>query len=77
MNDGEIHARHYATHQPVCVRWKNGIITHIEPAPTLQNGDAWIAPGLVDLQVNGFAGIDFQQDNLRAEDLLIDRKSVV
>ena len=30
------------------------------PTPT----DLWIAPGLVDLQVNGYGGVDFQQDNI-------------
>lgn len=71
MEHGEITARHYATREIVRVKWQNNIITEIEPAaggPEVD--DTWIAPGLVDLQVNGFGGIDFQQDNLTVDDLL-------
>ena len=32
--------------------------------------NVWVAPPLVDLQVNGYGGVDFQQDNLTAEELL-------
>ena len=70
VTDGEICARHYATGQPARVRWRKGIITGLEAAPAPPEGDVWLAPGLVDLQVNGFAGVDFQQDNLSAEELL-------
>jgi len=68
MNEGEVHAWHYATRQPVRVHWKNGRILFIEstkPAPT----NRWIAPTLVDLQINGFAGVDFQRDNVSTQDL--------
>ena len=30
----------------------------------------WVAPALVDLQINGYAGVDFQQDNLPLDQLL-------
>jgi N-acetylglucosamine-6-phosphate deacetylase len=30
----------------------------------------WIAPALVDLQINGYAGVDFQQDNLQEREML-------
>ena len=30
MNDGEIHALHYATRQPVRVRWRDGRISAVE-----------------------------------------------
>ena len=69
-NEGEISAWHYATRQPVCLRWREGVITHIEPAAEPPPRDTWIAPALFDVQVNGYGGVDFQQDNLTADDLL-------
>ena len=70
MNDGDLCARHYATGQPVRVIWQNGrinsVLTTNRPVPS----DLWLAPALVDLQVNGFGGVDFQQDNLPLEKLV-------
>lgn len=69
MNTGEIVARHYATREPVRVAWRDGIIASVEKAASAPD-HCWVAPALVDLQVNGFAGVDFQQDNLTADQLL-------
>jgi N-acetylglucosamine-6-phosphate deacetylase len=66
---GEINAWHYSLERPVTVRWQNGRITAIEPARESPPRDLWIAPPLVDLQVNGFAGVDFQRDDVSLEDL--------
>lgn len=70
MNDGEICAIHFATRKPIRLRWSAGKITSIETGSDLPETDLWIAPGLVDIQVNGYGGIDFQQDNLTEADLL-------
>ena len=70
MNDGELNAWHYATRKPVAVAWRDGVITAIESARENVPPDRWIAPPLFDLQVNGYGGVDFQQDNLSAENLL-------
>jgi N-acetylglucosamine-6-phosphate deacetylase len=70
MQEGEISAWHFASRQPVRLRWANGIITHLEPAADKPPADVWLAPGLFDLQVNGYGGIDFQQDDLTLEGLL-------
>ena len=69
-NEGEILARHFLTQVPVRLRWAEGRITDLaaggpDPSPAL-----WLAPALVDLQINGFAGIDFQQDRLPLKGLL-------
>ena len=69
-DNGEISAWHYATRQPVHVRWRDGVITHVEAAASAPPHDLWLAPSLFDLQINGFAGVDFQQDGLTGEDLL-------
>ncbi len=70
MNEGEISAWHYASRKPVRVRWQNGFISHFEKATTPPPRDLWIAPSLFDNQVNGYGGIDFQQDNLSEANLL-------
>lgn len=70
MNDGDLCARHYATGQPVRVTWQDGRIHSVLGANQPVPSDFWIAPALVDLQVNGFGGIDFQQDNLSPENLV-------
>jgi N-acetylglucosamine-6-phosphate deacetylase len=65
----ELTAWHYSLERPVAVRWEQGRITAIEPAVAAAPRDLWIAPPLVDLQVNGFAGVDFQGDDVPLEDL--------
>lgn len=69
MNSGSFCGRHYATGEPIELRWENGVIQSIEPARD-SSTDLWLAPALVDLQINGYGGIDFQQDNLAADQLL-------
>ncbi len=69
MSHGEITAWHYATRQPVHLRWREGIITHRNAVTTAPREDCWLAPPLFDVQVNGFGGVDFQQDGLEAGDL--------
>lgn len=65
-----IQAWHYGTRQPVQLDCDRGKITALTPATAAPAENVWLAPTLVDLQVNGYGGVDFQQDNLRAEDLL-------
>ncbi len=69
MNDGEISARYFSTGKPLRLCWKNGTIASIEEISNAPE-NFWIAPALIDAQVNGYGGIDFQQDNLSADDLL-------
>jgi len=70
-HEGEIHAWHFATRKPVHVRFANGLISHIEFVSSLPPKGQWFAPGLFDLQINGYAGVDFQQDDLTVDSLLI------
>jgi N-acetylglucosamine-6-phosphate deacetylase len=70
MDTGEISAWHFATRQPLRMRWAGGVITHLTVASTAPPPEVWLAPALFDVQVNGFAGVDFQKDNLTARDLL-------
>jgi len=70
MNSGELDAWHYATRKPVRVAWVDGKITAISAIDKEPKEDIWVAPPLLDLQINGYAGVDFQQDDLTAEQLL-------
>ena len=70
MNEGDICARSHATGGPVRLRWRDGVITSLEAVETEPPRDLWLVPPLLDLQVNGFGGIDFQQDQLTTDDLL-------
>jgi N-acetylglucosamine-6-phosphate deacetylase len=70
MNSGEICARLLPAGQPGRARWQDGLVSEVKPTSSTAAGDLWAAPCLVDLQVNGFAGVDFQRDNLSESDLL-------
>jgi N-acetylglucosamine-6-phosphate deacetylase len=70
MTRGEIDGWHFATRKAVRLRWAEGRITHLEALVSSPPPDQWIAPGLFDLQVNGYGGVDFQQDDLTQEDML-------
>jgi N-acetylglucosamine-6-phosphate deacetylase len=70
MNSGVICGRHFATGEPVEIRWEHGLIHSVTSKKPDAAPDVWIAPALVDLQINGYGGIDFQQDNLSADELL-------
>jgi N-acetylglucosamine-6-phosphate deacetylase len=70
MNDGELFAWHYLTRRPARLCWQNGLLTAVEPSSHEPHRDLWVAPPLVDLQINGYAGIDFQRDELPLEALV-------
>lgn len=57
--------RSVTTGQQVVILTMGGKITSVEPNTCPREADPpWIAPGLVDLQVNGFAGIDLNNGAL-------------
>jgi N-acetylglucosamine-6-phosphate deacetylase len=70
MKTGQIQARHFATGQPIRARWEEGRIVEIQSLPPGSPVGWWIAPALVDLQINGFGGFDFQHDAVTLADLL-------
>lgn len=64
-----IHARHYATGEPVEVVCQGGRIVSVG-APSRERADyqaGWIAPALFDLQINGCDGHDFSSEQLTVE----------
>jgi len=70
MSSGEVTAWHYRTREPVRVRWLKGVFSEVCAAPTPPVENIWIAAPLLDLQVNGFGGVDFQQDALSGRQFL-------
>ena len=70
MNPTDLTARHYGTGQPLKVVLSEGRIAAIENAASAPE-NLWLAPALVDLQVNGYGGVDFQQDQLITVDQLL------
>lgn len=59
---------HYQTGQPVEVAVQNGLVTSIIPVDSMASFKLpYIAPGLIDLQVNGYNGIDFNDTSLTVE----------
>ncbi len=66
MNEAlTIRARHYRTHLPVTITMNDGAIAAIAPIhpDDVAHGEAdtlpFVGPGLVDLQINGYMGYDF------------------
>lgn len=69
-----VEGRHYRTGEPVRLRLEGGAIAAVERLERHDGGEEealpLIGPGLVDLQVNGFAGIDFNTAGVTADDVV-------
>src|SRR5262245_16175273 len=63
---GTIYARRYDTFRPVAVEIDGGRIARISPIDDRPDLPL-VAPGLVDLQINGFGGIEFNDPELTIE----------
>jgi len=64
----EIDAIHYETGKPVRIEIRDGFISGLsEVSQPLLNHDLFVAPGLIDNQVNGYNGVDFSDLNLTTE----------
>lgn len=74
MNSGEAIARCLASDgRLIRIVWTNGQITEAKPfqgSAPLESATTWIAPPLLDLQVNGYGGVDYQSDGISVDDLL-------
>lgn len=60
-----IHARHYATGQPLALTVASGRVTAVGPSD--RQPTRWLAPAFCDPQVNGCRGINFTSASLRPE----------
>lgn len=54
-------ARHYRDGSAWELRWDESGLREARPARDRDAGELWFAPALVDLQVNGYGGVDFQR----------------
>jgi N-acetylglucosamine-6-phosphate deacetylase len=61
---------HNLSGEPTLVEFANGLISNVDPLLNRsQAGDVTIAPGFVDLQVNGFAGVDYNEPSSSHEEI--------
>ena len=65
MNRIEIMGRKLSTGEHILVKLEEGAIFSIEPSN--ESCDLWISAGLIDLQVNGYLGLDLNGPNLISE----------
>lgn len=64
----ELTGRHYATGKPIRIRCDGGVIAQIDEVASAP--ERIVAPGLVDLQVNGYGGRDFTSAQLTVDEVL-------
>ena len=76
MSEGDLCARHFETGNMVRVLWHEGRVLDLQEPDQPGPPDLWIAPALTDLQINGFAGVDFQQDQLPLSSLVTVSKNL-
>lgn len=71
MTQSSITGRHLFTGRNVSVTCTEGLVTEIADTPLDESPEPalWLAPALFDLQVNGYAGVDFQSDDVQVEGL--------
>lgn len=62
-----IEALHYATGKPVVVEISGDKITKIAETEKNTSTQWYVAPGLIDLQINGYRGVDYSDQNLTSE----------
>lgn len=62
--------RHWLTGEWIEIRHDYQHIVSVESIKPDAAIQTWLAPGLIDLQINGYGGIDFQKDEVSESELL-------
>ncbi|MGC9200123.1 MAG: N-acetylglucosamine-6-phosphate deacetylase [Acidobacteriaceae bacterium] len=76
MSTHSIAGRNIFTGQPTRITIQDGLISRIEDLSAQDihtppnQPDQWLAPGFIDLQVNGYAGFDLNQDPLDVDTVI-------
>ncbi len=60
-----VHARHFASGEPLAVTFDAGTVTAVTPSD--RNPAGWIAPAFFDVQINGCHGVGFTSPHLTPE----------
>jgi N-acetylglucosamine-6-phosphate deacetylase len=67
----------YLDGEPISIHIMGGKIVKIDRlSPGLNSPTVYIAPGLIDLQINGFMGVDFSDQNLTIEGIRMASKAL-
>jgi N-acetylglucosamine-6-phosphate deacetylase len=66
----KIEAIRYQTAKPIIVELDGKRISKIKPSSKALSTQIYAAPGLIDLQINRFMGVDFSDQNLTSEGFL-------
>ena len=62
---GEVSALHYETGRPVRIKFSGGLISSVDEIPMSDElNDIYVAPRLIDNQINGYRGVDFSDPSL-------------
>ena len=79
MTQFTVSGTHYATSRPVRIKIIDGQICNITEADKYEvaDQDLFIAPGLIDNQINGYASIDFSGNNLSASGVIEAAKAII
>lgn len=77
-SDFSIEGIHYLTGKPVRIEICDGLIGNVKEIITLdnRNKNLFIAPGLIDNQINGYVNVDFSGNNLSTHDLITATKAI-
>ena len=71
-NDFTLEGRLVSNRQVNRIHVQNGLIIGVEPVVGIRDDTElpWIGPGLIDMQINGYSGIDFNTDSLTEDDVI-------